>query len=115
MRFSRGVSFNTNDTSVRKCDNGRIQIDQTRGVKARCELTLNALLRFGPKGATAEMICGHINKRVKGNYTTSDVRYAMDRLVNEGVIGCTTFGKGEDSIYKAGQRALDHWRKLSKR
>lgn len=114
MRFSQGRSYNTHDTSVGKGENGRIAIDQSRGVKSRCDLSLHALLRFGPKGASAEMISSHLNKRLKANYTTTDIRYALGRLVKEGVIKSTGGGRGEDAIYRAGKTALDHWRSLPK-
>jgi hypothetical protein len=114
MRFSQGRTFNTHDTSVSKGDNGRIAIDQSRGVKNRCELSLNALLRFGPKGASAEMVANHLNGRLKANYSASDIRYALNRLVAEGVIRSTSGGRGDDAIYRAGKSALDHWRRLPK-
>ena len=114
MRFSKGRTYNTHDTSVSKGENGRIAIDQTRGVKNRCELAVNALLRFGPKGASAEMVASHLNGRLKANYTTSDIRYALNRLVDEGVVRSTGGGRGEEAIYRAGKSALNHWRRLPK-
>lgn len=115
MRFSKGRTYNTHDTKLTKGENGRIAIDQTRGVKSRCELSLNALLRFGPKGASAEMVSSHLNSRLTANYTTSDIRYALDRLVDEGVVRSTSGGRGEETIYRAGKSALNHWRRLPKR
>lgn len=114
MRFSKGRTYNTHDTSVSKGEGGRIAIDQSRGVKNRCELSLNALLRFGPKGATAEMITGHLNGRLKANYWIGDIRYALTRLVDEGVIRSTAGGRGEETVYRAGKSALNHWRRLPK-
>ena len=119
MRFSNGRTYNTHDTRVDiqgagGGHGGRIVIDQTRGVRARCELSLNALLRFGPKGASAEMISGHLNGRLKANYSTTDISYALNRLVAEGIIKADSYGRGEESIYRASKVALDHWRKLPK-
>jgi hypothetical protein len=115
MRFSKGRTFNSHDTSVEKTSDGRISINQERGVKARCELALNALLRFGPKGATAEITASHLNKRLSANYTTSDIRYALGRLVTEGVIRARSGGRGEDTIYRATKSAQAHWRRLPKK
>lgn len=114
MKFSKGRTYNTHDTSVEKGADGRIKISQERGVKLRCELSLNALLRFGPKGASGELVAEHLNKRLKANYSTTDISYALNRLVAVGVIKATTYGKGEDTIYRATKTALDHWRRLPK-
>lgn len=111
MRFSKGCTFNSHDTSVLFDANSRIKIDQTRGVSARCELAINALLRFGNKGATAEMIADHLNKRLTANYSSSDLAYALDRLVKEGLISDTTTGYREKSVYRASQNVLVKWRK----
>lgn len=114
MRFSKGRTYNSHDTSVEKGPNGRISINQERGVKARCELSLNALLRFGPKGATAEITASHLNKRLNANYSTTDISYALNRLVDEGVVRSTAVGRGEERIYRATKSALAHWRRLPK-
>jgi len=116
MRFSKGRTYNSHDTNVGKTDDGRISIDQERGVKSRCELSLNALLRFGPKGATAEITASHLNKRLSANYTTSDIRYALNRLVAEGVVRSVGGGsRGEERIYRATKSALANWRRLPKK
>ena len=115
MRFSKGRTYNSHDTSVEKGPQGRISINQERGVKARCELSLNALLRFGPKGATAEITAEHLNKRLSANYSTSDIRYALTRLSDEGVIRANRGGRGEDTVYRATKSALNHWRRLPKK
>jgi hypothetical protein len=114
MRFSKGRTYNSHDTTVTVGSDGRWDVDQTRGVKARCELALHAVLRFGPKGVSAELTSEHINKRVHANYSVSDIRYALNRLVAEGVITSSSGGRGEDAIYRAGKNAQDHWRKLPK-
>jgi hypothetical protein len=114
MKFSKGRTYNTHDTTVEKGPNGRISINQERGVKARCELSLNALLRFGPKGATAEITAEHLNKRLNANYSTSDIRYALDRLSDVGVVNANRQGRGEDTIYRATKSAQAHWRRLPK-
>lgn len=114
MRFSKGRTYNSHDTSVEKGPNGRISINQERGVKARCELSLNALLRFGPKGATAEITASHLNKRLNANYSTTDISYALNRLVDEGVVRATG-SRGEERVYRATKSALAHWRRLPKK
>jgi hypothetical protein len=114
MKFSRGRTYNTHDTTVGKDEDGRIKIDQTRGVRARCELTLTAVLRFGQKGADAEMTVNHLNSRLKSNYTTGDIGYALKRLAGVGIIKATKGGRGEKTIYRASKSALDHWRKIRK-
>ena len=113
MRFSKGRTYNSHDTKLEKTSTGRIGINQEKGVKLRCELSLNAVLRFGPKGVNDEMVTSHLNKRLGANYLTTDIRYALDRLVAEGIISAT--GGRKDRVYKAGKAALDHWRKLPKK
>ena len=114
MRFSKGRTYNSHDTTVTVGSDGRWDVDQQRGVKARCELGLHAVLRFGPKGVSADQTTAHINKRLHANYTVSDIRYALNRLVKEGVITSSSGGRGEDAIYRAGKNAQDHWRRLPK-
>lgn len=114
MKFSKGRTYNTHDTSVEKGPDGRIAINQERGVKSRCDLVLHALLRFGPKGATADITADHLNRRLKANYTPSDIRTALNRLVNEGVIRVNRGGRGEHTIYRATKSAEAHWRRIPK-
>lgn len=112
MRFRTTTTFNSHDTKIRQTDSGRVLVDQSRGVSARCELILNALLRFGPNGATAEMLAEHLNKRLKTNYSKNDLSYAMDRLVKEGLIKVSRGFQNTPSVWKVSQDVLTKWRKV---
>ena len=114
MRFRKQTTFNSHDTSVEKDANGRNVVNQTRGVKVRCELSINALLRFAGRGATAEMVAQHLNRRLKANYSVSDIFYACKRLVSEGVIRQRSGGRGEECVFVASQAGLAKWRNLPK-
>jgi hypothetical protein len=115
MHFSKGVSFNTHDTSVEKGRNGRIQINRQAkgGVKHRCELALNSVIRFY-QGATASKVATDLNRRLQANYSHNDIRHALDRLSVEGIVKATRGGRGEDTVYRATKAALHAWRKLPK-
>lgn len=115
MRFSKGRTYNTHDTSVEKGPDGRIAINQERGVKSRCDLVLHAVVRFGPKGVTAQITADHLNKRLKANYTTTDIGYALKRLSDEGVIRAVRGGRGEETIYRATKSSEASWRRIPKK
>lgn len=115
MHFSKGVSFNTHDTSVEKGHSGRIQINRINkgGVKHRCELALNSVIRFY-KGAPASKVVSDLNRRLKANYNHNDIRHALDRLADEGIVKAERQGRGEETIYHATQAAMNAWRRLPK-
>jgi hypothetical protein len=104
MRFQKQTTFNSHDTKVIAGENGRIHLDQTRGVKARCELSLNALTRF-VKGANSEEITDHLNSRLNANYTVGDIRRALNRLALNGII------RNNGGHYTASQASVTKWRK----
>jgi hypothetical protein len=111
MRFRKQTTFNSHDTSFEKDASGRQVVNQTRGVKVRCELSINALLRFGARGASAEVIAQHLNRRLKANYSIGDIFYACKRLAKEGLIRET--GKKE-VIFVATQASVTKWKNLPK-
>ena len=116
MRFSKGVSFNTHDSKVTKGENGRIQVDRTErgGVLTRCDISLRALILWGPKGADSSTISEYLNKKFKANYTSNDVRHALDKLSDAGVIKAKRYGRGESTIYVATKSSQNSLRRLTK-
>lgn len=105
MKFRRTTTYNTKDT-VCRVGGERTEIDH--GVKKRCELALRAVLRH-KDGISTEDCTDHINERLNCLYSTSDIKYALDRLVNEGLVSMPKYG-----VWIGTPDALQVWRKLPK-
>lgn len=111
MRFRKQTTFNSHDTSFER-KNGRLVI--TNGVKQRCELAINRLVRAGVQGLTARHLADQLNKTFKGSqYSQDDMAYALGRLVKEELI--TVVDKNADElVYRATRNAADKWHRLPK-
>lgn len=104
--FSNGCSFNTHDTHV-SIEDGRIRIDQSKGVRLRCELVIHALVSAGANGLTLEETVAKVNKKVaRGNvkYSDSDIQYALKRLCSFNVV------KRKDGVFKATTDLYAKWK-----
>ncbi|HPT72130.1 MAG TPA: hypothetical protein PLE74_07590 [Candidatus Cloacimonadota bacterium] len=105
MKFSRGTSYNTHDVSVSV---GK-RISVKFNVRKRCDLFMNAVLRYGAEGASITTITDHINTRLGCAYSESDMRYAAKRLMKDGFV---TSPKRDHFV--ATPRALEAWKKAPK-
>lgn len=111
MRFRRHTTFNSHDTSFER-KNGRLII--TNGVRQRCELAVNRLVKAGVQGLTAKHLTSQLNKDFKGSsYTESDMSYALGRLVDEGLISVVN-PDADELVYRASRNVAEKWRKLPK-
>ena len=115
MRFRKQTTFNSHDTKFETGSDGRLVINQERGVQARMDLAIAALLRFGPRGASAEVVTQHLNRRLKANYSVSDIFYACKRLVNASCVRQRSGGRGEECIFVATQAGQKRWKDLPKK
>lgn len=111
MRFRKNTTFNSHDTSFSR-EHGRLIIHN--GVKQRCELAMNRLLKNRAQGFTAEMITDQLNSSFKGSaYTERDIAYALNRLVGEGLVNVVD-RKATRWVYRATANAAAKWRNLAK-
>lgn len=111
MRFRKSTTFNSHDTKFTR-EHGRLVIHN--GVKQRCELAINRLVKSGPQGLTAEILTGQLNSAFKGSsYSESDMAYALNRLVQEGLVKVVD-RKAARWVYRATANAANKWRSLSK-
>ena len=106
LRFRSQTTFNAHDSRQVNGDDGRVTV--TNGVKHRCELVLNTILRLGG-GKPAEVLT-HLQSRFSDSYTLSDVRTALDKLKGARLI--YRRGSGE---YRASRDALNRWREIPKK
>lgn len=105
MKYSRGTSYNTHDASVSV--NERISV--TFNVRKRCDLVMNAALRYGAQGTSLAELTAHINKRLNCLYSESDIRYAAGRLVKDGFLSSP-----KRNHFVASARSLEAWKKAPK-
>ena len=105
MKFRRGTSYNTHDSSVSVAE----RINVSNGVKRRCELALRGILRHGGKGVSLIDLTAHLNTRLNALYSEGDIRYAVLRLIKEGLVSTTA-----KDTYRASPSALEAWRALPK-
>jgi len=105
MKFRGSTTYNTKDT-VCRVGGERIEVDH--GVKKRCELVLRAVLRH-ENGITTEECTDHINQRLNCLYSTTDVRYALQRLTKEGLVKMPRYG-----VWAGTKNALAVWKTLPK-
>jgi hypothetical protein len=111
MRFRNQTTFNSHDTSFAR-ESGRLVI--TNGVKRRCDLALNRLIKAGAQGITAEHLTASLNSTFKGSsYRESDMAYALNRLVSEGLVRIVNRDAAK-WVYRATASAATAWRNLSK-
>lgn len=111
MRFRKQTTFNSHDTKFARED-GRLVI--SNGVKNRCELAINRLLDAGPKGLTANMLATSLNKKFKGSaYSVSDLSYALNRLVEAGLVRILD-RTADEYVYRVLPSAQIKWKNLSK-
>jgi hypothetical protein len=111
MRFRNQTTFNSHDTSYAR-ENGRLVI--TNGVKRRCELAINRVIKAGVQGITAEHVTSSLNSTFKGSsYRETDISYALNRLVAEGLVRIVD-RKAAKWVYRAAPNAATAWRNLSK-
>jgi hypothetical protein len=103
MKFRKNTTFNTHDTKF-EVDGDRLIV--SNGVKKRCELVLNSLLR---KNNHSVGIASDLATRFKdGGYTVSVVQYVLRRLVNEGLV--RVHGKGPAAVYSVSSNVIAKWR-----
>lgn len=111
MRFRNQTTFNSHDTSFAR-ENGRLVI--TNGVKRRCELAINRVIKAGSQGITAEHVTASLNSTFKGSqYRESDISYALNRLVTEGLVKVVN-RDATKWVYRATANAATAWRNLAK-
>lgn len=82
MKFRRETTYNTHDTQV------YTEPDRTiiaHGMAKRCALVVRAVCRH-PEGVDDSDLTEHLNKRLGSLYSVSDIRGALKKLVNEGLI-----------------------------
>jgi len=109
LRFRSRTTYNAHDSQQTTDDNGRTVINN--GVKRRCELTLNALLRKG--ALTISAITAHLQERFPdGGYVATDIGTALAKLRSAGLI--TLRGRGRGAKYRPSREALAKWRDLPK-
>lgn len=109
LRFRRSTSFNAHDTHQQSnIGSGRVTVKN--GVKRRCELVLNALLRNG--SSRLGEVTSHLQKRFSSTYTTQDVNHALCKLREAGLV--VTRGRCKGMQYRPSRDALMRWRALPK-
>lgn len=111
MRFRKNTTFNSHDTSFAR-EHGRLII--TNGVKRRCELAINRLVKAGVQGLSADHLCDSLNETFPGScYAQSDIAYALNRLVQEGLVKVVSRDAAK-WVYRATANAASKWKNLSK-
>ena len=109
LRFRSKTTFNAHDSHLTTDDAGRTVINN--GVKRRCELALNALLRKGASSISA--ITTHLQERFPdGGYTVTDIGTALLKLRSAGLV--TLRGRGRGAKYRPSRDAVAKWRALPK-
>lgn len=104
-------TINNHDSRVIVRPDGRIEI--VHGMKRRCELVLNALIRLRETGANTAEITAHLQSRFDDSYTASDVRGALNKL--RGIGAFFRRGRGPAARYFPSRDALAIWRALPKK
>ncbi len=113
MLFRKQMSVNTQDSKV-VVDGNRVVI--SNGIKKRCELVLNALLRLGNGDfyIMASELNAHLKSRfADGGYTSRDLSYALGRLVSGGLV-VKQYVRNGLYAYRASHNAMKAWRSLPK-
>ncbi len=108
MQFRRATSFNTHDSKrlpMSKTENGRTTV--VNGVRKRCELVLNALIRSDSPMALGQIV-SELQERFSETYSSQDISYALGRLVTNRLV--TRRGHGSSSAYRATNEARAKWR-----
>jgi len=82
MKFRKETTYNTHDTKVYTEPDRTIVV---HGLAHRCALVVRGVCRH-PEGVDESDLTEHINKRLNSLYSTSDIRTALRKLVNEGLI-----------------------------
>lgn len=82
MKFRRDTTYNTHDTKV-YTDTERTVI--SHGVARRCALVVRGVCRH-PEGVDDSDLTEHLNKRLGSLYSVNDIRTALKKLVEEGLI-----------------------------
>lgn len=109
LRFRTKTTFNAHDSHQSTDDVGRTVINN--GVKRRCELALNALLRNG--ASSIGKLTAHLQGRFPdGGYTMTDIRTALGKLRSAGLV--TLRGRGCGASYRPSRDAVAKWRALPK-
>lgn len=108
LNFSEGRSFNKNDTKYRLRD-GRIFIDQSEGVRVRCELAITGVLRAGSVGVSVPDLTADLNGSLTNQYSKMDIGYAVGRLHKAGLVNLRR-GTGR---YTATQKLYQAWKRVS--
>lgn len=108
LRFRRETTYNSHDSRQIASDSGRVTI--ANGVKHRCELVLNSLLRLG-SGNTTDVLT-HLQARFNDSYSRTDVSTAVEKLRSGGVI--FRRGRGRAAKFYPSRDALIKWREIPK-
>lgn len=112
MRFRRSTSFNTHDSRklpMSKSTDGRTTV--LNGVRKRCELVLNALIRSDVSLALGQIVT-QLQSRFSETYSSDDISYALGRLVDHRLV--SRRGHGRSSVYLATTEARAKWRATAK-
>jgi len=109
LHFSHGRTFNRHDTKLVKSADGRIHIDQSEGVRLRCELAIIGILRHGNKGVAVSDLTAHLNENLANKYSESDIGYAVGRLRKSGLVNLRS-GTG---MYTATSKLYQAWKRVS--
>lgn len=113
MLFRRATSFNTHDSRrlpQSETENGRTTV--LNGVRKRCELALNALIRAEAPMSLSQIV-KELQERFSETYSSDDISYALGRLVDNRL--ATRRGHGRSSVYRATNEARAKWRATVKK
>jgi hypothetical protein len=108
MNFRNQISFNAHDARQIDSDTGRVAV--SLGLKRRCELVLNTLLRLGRGNSTD--VTTHLKSRFSDSYSQTDVITAITKLRSGGLV--FRRGRGRAAKFYPSRDALTKWRELPK-
>jgi hypothetical protein len=108
MNFRNQTSFNAHDSRQVVSETGRVAV--ALGVKRRCELVLNTLIRLW--GGNSVDVTTHLKSRFNDSYSQGDVKTAIDKLRSGGLV--FRRGRGRAAKFYPSRDALAKWRALPK-
>ncbi len=96
--FAKSVSFNIHTCKLNRTDNGRIEVQHN--MRKRCDLVLNSVIRHAASNvpANAQSVLRDMQRRFSDTYTVGDIRSALTKLSNIGVIERNGGGYGLTSV-----------------
>jgi len=84
--FAKSVSFNDHTCKLNRTDDGRIEVQHN--MRKRCDLVLNSVIRHAASNVrvNVQTVLRDMRKRFSDTYTAGDIRSALTKLSNIGVI-----------------------------